>query len=430
MRLDAFAVDADLVGRRIRVSWQFTPEAAAEHNLRPPVVLHRKTLDFEFPSVPADLREFVVYDDAAFPPPGLSVSELPERVNRSQTSVESVEVASAWTLSQGVRVEVLRRTIRTLRDLSGIVQQRSVEILDSGPDGAGLTPGVTWYYRLQTDLPRPGPRVETLTRLATATATHNHGYGRTLFDSLPNAVRRHDTVRAPSVPGAESIPEASQNNGQLRRFLDVFGVALDSMRSGADHLRHINDIDNTDHRFLPYLAQTVGWDLSFQQSVPVQRHEIKYAAALYRITGTIPGAMIWAKRLTGWDARVKEFARNVFFTYNTGHPRLEGDRASRTVNTADPALLSNRGRFEDALHYSYDTGVTPQDWYALNVVGLFVTPPSTETFEDVRRKAARLRNNLHRFLPFNIRGVVIVVTPEQAAAATGTIDLLNIGNDS
>ena len=80
----------------------------------------------------------------------------------------------------------------------------------------------------------------------------------------------------------------------------------------------------------------LGWDLSHGKPIPIQRHEIKYAArALRRDRHACPARMLWVKRLTGWDARVKEFWRNVFFTNDLGNPDDPADHGSRTVDTAD-----------------------------------------------------------------------------------------------
>ena len=77
MKIANFHADADLVGRRIRVSWEFLLEGA---NLAaiPAVQVRRKTRDFEFPSASGEDR-FLVYDSAAFPPAATTLSDLPGR---------------------------------------------------------------------------------------------------------------------------------------------------------------------------------------------------------------------------------------------------------------------------------------------------------------------------------------------------------------
>jgi len=192
--------------------------------------------------------------------------------------------------------------------------------------------------------------------------------------------------------GAEAILEAASSVGQLRRFIDVFGVAVDFMRSRAEGLRDLHDVDECDHRLLPAMASWLGWDLSHDAPIPSQRHEIRYAADLYQLTGTIPGCMIWARRFTGWQPRIKEFARNVFFT---------NALTSTSVDTANPQTVANLKKFEDQAHYSYDAGSGDDHLYAYNTIGIFVKPDNGETADAVTRKYGKLRNHLNLFLPFN-----------------------------
>lgn len=47
---------------------------------------------------------------------------------------------------------------------------------------------------------------------------------------------------------------------------------------------------------------------------------------------------------------------------------------SRTLDFTDPQMLAEMGTFEDRGHYTYDTGLDPNDWYARGTVGLYLTP--------------------------------------------------------
>jgi phage tail-like protein len=420
MKIANFSADADLVGRRIRVSWEFLLEGGNLGAI-PAVSVRRKTRDFEYPSASGADR-FLVYDSAAFPPAATTLSDIPGREVRDGDNRTVYLLESAARIINGVTTEVLRRTTATTFDALGNPLKRWVEILDYGDLRAGLVPNQTYYYQIFSTLIDGSTDKRPYRSVATATDTH--GMGRQLYESLPAIHRRHDVQTRPSIDEELAIPEASANAGQLRRFLDIFGVALDSMRSGADGLLNIHNIDRVDYRYLPLMAQWIGWDLSFDASIPIQRHEIKYAAALYRIVGTIPGCMLWVKRLTGWESRIKEFYRNVFFTNYLGNPDDPTDRGSRTVNTADPTLMSSIGQFEDDLDYTYDTGTTDQDFYAYNVVGIYVQPRRGESTATILRKKARLIKNLYLFLPFNIRGVVVVEVSLRRDRLQSKVDVL------
>jgi len=338
-------------------------------------------------------------------------------------AVTAVESASQIAIDH--LVEVGRRTTITTFSEGGVAVRRQIEFLDPGDLGVGLLPGTTYYYELGPPSPSPVFR-------ATATATDIYLLGKTLYQMLPEIYRRHDVVSGPVVPGfdsgsaqARAVPEGPTTQGQLRRLIDLFGVGFDSMRSTAENLRNLPDIDHVDYQFLPLLSKWIGWDLSFDRSIPLQRHEVKYAAALYRITGTIPGCMVWARRLTGWQVRVKEFYRNAFFTNDIGDKDDPLSKGSRTVDTSNAALLAAIGTFDDAVQYTYDTGTTEKDRYAYNVVGIFVRPEKSETVEVAKRKLAKLRAGFEMFLPVNVRGVVIVEMDPHADVQTGVANLLN-----
>ena len=181
---------------------------------------------------------------------------------------------------------------------------------------------------------------------------------------------------------------------------------------------------------LPHLASWLGWDLSHDKPIPLQRHEIKYAAALYRITGTLPGSTLWVKRLTGWDARVKEFWPNVFFTNDLGNPDNPGDRGSRTLDTSDKGLLDGMGTFDDAVDYVSDSGPGQDDWYSLTTVGVFAKPEPGDDATTVVQKRARILQNVEAFLPFNLRAVVVIETDTVPAVDDVTLGLTRAKDDT
>ena len=418
MRIEAFGAVADIVGRRVRVGWDVELDGGEQPSGIPRVRIRRKERDFEFPA-PAAGDPFLVYDSAHFPPAGTEVTE----VDLGQSLEGGVRtVAAAESVSRvvnGTAVEVLRRTRATTFDQGGRPVRRREEILDVQGAATGLDPGTPYYYEL---LCAPLPPTAPEDYRSVVTPTEVHRTGRAMYESLPTIYRRHDVTKAPPrTTGA--IPEANGDAGQLRRFMDLFGSALDHLRSRADGLRGVHDVDAVDHRILPHLASWVGWDLSHGKPIPLQRHEIKYAAPLYRITGTIPGCTIWVKRLTGWDARIKEFWRNVLFSNDMGNPDDPEDRGSRTVDTSNAGLMSAVGRFEDDLDYTYDTGTGPDSRYAYNVIGVFVRPGQDDTAADVARKRSVLVSNASIFLPFNMRAVVVVEADTVTDVETASLGL-------
>jgi hypothetical protein len=139
--------------------------------------------------------------------------------------------------------------------------------------------------------------------------------------------------------------------------------------------------------------------------------------------------VIWVKRLTGWDARVKEFWRNVFFTNDLGNPHDPGDPGSRTLDTSDQALLAGMGTFDDTADYVSDTGTGPGVRYATNAVGVFAEPEPDDSADDVLRKRGRVLGSAGVFLPFNLRAVVVLETETVAATTDVNLGLTRTEDD-
>jgi len=304
---------ADIVGRRLRVGWEVVPEGVETLADAPPVRLRRKLRDFDFPQPIAD-DPYLVYDATEFPPaPGaaLQVIDLPgweADTPAGHTVYSAISVAAPF---QGRFVEILRRTLGTTFDTAGVAVRQSVEILDLGGAPGALVPATTYYYELSAaTVPLP-PVDDPASYRAAAAPTDSFGTNRTLYEMLPAVFRRHDVVARPAGPGADTVPEASPRSGQLRRFVDLFGIGFDSLRSSAEAIRTLHDVDNVDARWLPALAQWIGWDLSYTAGVPLQRNEIKSASRLYRSVGTVPGIRAIVSQYTGWFTQVAEFVQSI-----------------------------------------------------------------------------------------------------------------------
>ncbi len=80
---------------------------------------------------------------------------------------------------------------------------------------------------------------------------------------------------------------------------------------------------------------------------------------------------------------------------------------STTVDTRNPAKISQQKSITDILHYTYDTGKEEEDWYARDTIGIYLTP-STNDERLVIRKQRQIQNVLRRFLPIQVRAVFIV----------------------
>ncbi len=306
MTVSGFAATADLTGGRVVLSWTLLPD---ENGATPTVRVRRKERDFSFPP---DLGRYVIHDGASFPPdgPGTTAHQL---ASTSGTADGLRWSEQTWTVvgaEPDGDVENLRYTERTFTRPDRSVVRREVELLDAGAGEAGaLHAGRTYYYQLDTTSGPPS------SLRATATPGGVYRYHQTLYEAVPAAYRRHDTVDRPEDEASAHLPEAKvvKGSGQLRRLLDVFASAVGALRSSADGLAGLRDVDVTDARFLPLLASWIGWGLT-GDDVARQRQEILAAPARYRTVGTVAGVTEIVEHYTGWSVRIAESAQSIAMT--------------------------------------------------------------------------------------------------------------------
>jgi phage tail-like protein len=314
MTITGFVARADIVGRRVQLAWEFIPASGETLADVPPVTVRRKQRDYAFPSSAPSPDPYLVYDTTTFPPPPvpgvLNVTDLDgwERYWNSERQVfEPISVA-VW--AGGRFVEILRRTVVTIFDLNGSALRQRVELVDVGDSPGALQANEVYYYQLfGSSLPATGDAADAYR--STAMVTDSYGQNRTLYHSLPEVYRRHDVVTRPQAPGIDSVPELAPSFGQLRRFIDPFGIAADSLRGTAEGLRTLHDLDRVDAKYLSLMAQWIGWDLTVDVEIPLRRNEIKSASRLYGLVGTLPGLRALVAQATGWVSQVSEFAQNI-----------------------------------------------------------------------------------------------------------------------
>ena len=96
------------------------------------------------------------------------------------------------------------------------------------------------------------------------------------------------------------VAEEDKQNGQLRRFLDLPGGQLDQLYSFARAMLDLYNLEKTDGRLLPLLAQWIGWQTDYRLEIDAQRNEIRNAPHVYKTIGIIPTRR---PRLSGFSAR-------------------------------------------------------------------------------------------------------------------------------
>jgi phage tail-like protein len=188
-------------------------------------------------------------------------------------------------------------------------------VFDDDETGAGLPAAFTdtglkaetvYYYAVAAydGAHPPNHFVSYVSALATAA----YGTGERMYEELPGQYQRFDTVLPPDAPLLDPL---DSQKGQLRRFVEMFGLQFDLMRSYASVMRSFSDVERVDGALLPLLAQWLGWQTDYSLPLSKQRNEVRYAPHFYRTTGIAANLKATLNRLTTWDAQLKEFAHNV-----------------------------------------------------------------------------------------------------------------------
>ncbi|MFE0250673.1 phage tail protein [Streptomyces sp. NPDC059010] len=155
---------------------------------------------------------------------------------------------------------------------------------------------------------------------ASALCTADHGTGEILYDLLPAVHRREDrppgTEELAALPPAvrdalRDLPPALRGTGPLRRFLAAAAAPLDLMRSTAEALPDLYDVERAPEEYLPLLGAFLGWHTDLTLPVHLRRGEIRAAPALYRTVGTAPSLRAIVTRYTGRRARIAEYAQSI-----------------------------------------------------------------------------------------------------------------------
>ena len=325
MKFTGFTATPDLMGRRIRLTWGWTLDPLETPGQVPDVVLRRKTRDFAFPPLVV-LDPYLIHDSAAFPPIPilnvLAVTDLPDRSTQAAGLVARISAISVARGPVGSSLEFKRRSETIWRDGAGRAVRVEVGLLDAD----GLMPGVLYYYEID-DGSAPGPEAIAAYR-SIARAGEVWGLNRRLWDLLPEGYKGADPVQMPPDATVPGIPEAGRAGGQLKRFIDTFGMGLDSLRNGAEGLRALRDVETTTPAALAALGRQIGWDVAPALPLEQSRNEVETATRLFALGGTVQAMRAMVTHQTGWRAQVAEMAQNLVRAGvpGQGHLRVSVER--------------------------------------------------------------------------------------------------------
>ena len=221
----------------------------------------------------------------------------PDRFDWTASGDPPVSVAFDRTVAQETRV-----ILDEVFDLDSGDWKRRMTVEDGG-----LDPETVYYYTIYAPDPAtPGVFLSKRAWRASAMATGRYGLDERLYQLLPALHKQYD----------EPSPD-SQGRGQLRSYLQVFGLGLDQVRSLAEGLRGRHDVQEVRADLLPHLARWIGWELDRTADELAQRNDVLFAPEIYSTVGTVPNVRALVNRITGWNCRVKEFVHNVFLTNAT-----------------------------------------------------------------------------------------------------------------
>lgn len=165
-----------------------------------------------------------------------------------------------------------------------------------------LSPETVYYYSIFE--PGPGGTYKTNRDWRVdAIPTRPVGFDQRMYALLPPVLQQMDE---PTV--------TQQGNGDLRKFVALFGAAADQARSLMDQARCRHDLHNAPARVLPHMACWIGWQLDLTLDEQAQRRDIGMAPEVFETVGSLPNLQALVNRMTRWDCRVKEFVHNVFLT--------------------------------------------------------------------------------------------------------------------
>lgn len=216
---------------------------------------------------------------------------------------------------QGIRIVRRLRTF-PLDEADGDVVYDG-PVVDRFSDGQ-LDPLTTYYYTIFAVDSTPAYYADEGAQIA-AFSSADFRLAERLYSLLPGVHQRSDVLSpaelaqmdVATVRALQALPPDLRGRGPLRRFFAATFTSVDLMRSLAEGLRQLHDVDQAPPAFLPLLASWLGWDLDRSRPLFEQRNEIKAAPHLYRAVGNVPNLASLVNRYTGWRTQVAEFMQNI-----------------------------------------------------------------------------------------------------------------------
>src|SRR5215813_500620 len=235
---------------------------------------------------------------------------------KAEPDVRGGRILLTWTNpADAIGIRILRResTFPLIPDDFGSAFEIYNQPAQPGTMGSFLDSGLqgslksqTVYYYAVVALDGAAQNSPTFVSAMTTSPFQTSAY---LYKNLPGIYQTFDTT---TPPATAKVDPADAGKGQLLWFVEMFGLQFDLIRSFVAGMRTFYDLNRIDANLLPLLAQWTGWQTDFTLPVSKQRNEIQYAPHFYRTTGVPANLRAMINRVSTWDARIKEFAHNIF----------------------------------------------------------------------------------------------------------------------
>lgn len=168
-----------------------------------------------------------------------------------------------------------------------------------------------------------------------------------LFGSMPRGWQKQDV----------------ENDDDLQNFLAIFGALTDDIKTDAENLLTLFEVNYIHEDLLSYLDDKIAWPTWYAAGGIQKRKETLRAVDTYKLIGRELSYELLIEEVSDWDAEMYEGWRYVMFT--------NGRYGSTLPDTTDPTLIPNVGLLTDILKYTSSN--SSLDWHSLSGVFFALT---------------------------------------------------------
>jgi len=315
-------------------------------------------------------------------------------------ALEGRQIVVEWDITGPDRIRLLRKQYSFPNNIDD-----GVVVLDETPPVSNyfidfnIEEEVNYYYRLF--LYDAGMWIEYSTLKGSTFSCDTGFFQSKLFSLLPHLYRNEDKKTLQKIFTKAFIAtlieyhyllnDGTKSQGELERFLRLFGLFLDEAKCFIDFMTVLWDVDNAPHQFLQYIASLVGVVFNFDLPIDRQRVEIREAVSTYKLKGTLQGITSHVQKITGFTTIVDEMTDNIMVT----------NRADRRTFLLNPLLHDRMGLCGDP--YFYVVGQTSTSYGSDKILICPQIHPNKSLTDFVVRKLVR---TLIDWIPADTVGII------------------------